>query len=381
MSSPQGMLKDLHEKPGQTATRIGETVNVNHARITEEKRDSTCQHWFGCVHPLCKQPEDYEERDERDNELDAQQLTEEGVVTLKPGASQDTLTDAFRIFNDGMRGAMQNGDGQARVGAGIFFHENDIRNSAIRAPSELGTTKRVGELIAIKEAAENKSQQPESAVGKLELAWKQKGKEASRKRKDVPDLIEAQLPPNLILPGAKLKLMSQSLAYKIIRRKKMNTFVYQDALDRWDTRKNITQAHEAVSGINGTVEQTWSSILPMDADTQQVGGSEDRGICSTCGGTESMEHILTKCTAAGQRLIWDLTSELWKKKPGDGTRPSLGEIMACGMVEKGNRVSESAYLIWKLRNERVIGAKGEAPEREITNRWLQTINIDSAVHI
>ncbi|KAK7027003.1 hypothetical protein R3P38DRAFT_3315443 [Favolaschia claudopus] len=257
MSSPQGMLKDLHEKPGQTATRIGETVNVNHARITEEKRDSTCQ--------LGKQR--FKER------------------------------------------------------------------------------------------------------------RKQKGKEASRKRKDVPDLIEAQLPPNLILPGAKLKLMSQSLAYKIIRRKKMNTFVYQDALDRWDTRKNITQAHEAVSGINGTVEQTWSS---------------DRGICSTCGGTESMEHILTKCTAAGQRLIWDLTSELWKKKPGDGTRPSLGEIMACGMVEKGNRgeskffriiVSESAYLIWKLRNERVIGAKGEAPEREITNRWLQTINIDSAVHI
>ncbi|KAK6971868.1 hypothetical protein R3P38DRAFT_2475830, partial [Favolaschia claudopus] len=64
-------------------------------------------------------------------------------------------------------------------------------------------------------------------------------------------------------------------------------------------------------------------------------------------------------------------------------RPSLGEIMTCGITERENSgesrllrivISESAYLIWKLRNERVIGAKGNASDREIKNRWLNTIN-------
>ncbi|KAK7015738.1 hypothetical protein R3P38DRAFT_2466070, partial [Favolaschia claudopus] len=38
------------------------------------------------------------------------------------------------------------------------------------------------------------------------------------------------------------------------------------------------------------------------------------------------------------------------------------------------RDSESAHLIWRLRNERVINAKDPASNREITNRWCKTIN-------
>ncbi|KAK6995687.1 hypothetical protein R3P38DRAFT_2567137 [Favolaschia claudopus] len=64
-------------------------------------------------------------------------------------------------------------------------------------------------------------------------------------------------------------------------------------------------------------------------------------------------------------------------------RPSFGEILTCGIAGREHRgetrllrivISESAYLIWKLRNERVIGAKGDASNREIENRWLNTIN-------
>jgi hypothetical protein len=39
---------------------------------------------------------------------------------------------------------------------------------------------------------------------------------------------------------------------------------------------------------------------------------------------------------------------------------------------------ESGHLIWKIRNEWVIGAKGPASTREIENRWCRSINISLA---
>ncbi|KAH9930410.1 uncharacterized protein BXZ73DRAFT_6922, partial [Epithele typhae] len=70
--------------------------------------------------------------------------------------------------------------------------------------------------------------------------------------------------------------------------------------------------------------------------------------------------------------------------------PSWGTIVAAGNAEikmrNGKRnhdaekrwailVSETAYLIWKLRCERVIANDGEElSEREIVNRWYATID-------
>ncbi|KAJ6615843.1 hypothetical protein B0H10DRAFT_1800709 [Mycena sp. CBHHK59/15] len=60
--------------------------------------------------------------------------------------------------------------------------------------------------------------------------------------------------------------------------------------------------------------------------------------------------------------------------------------MACRVIKRGDKgttclfrivVSESAHLIWRLRNERVIQEKDAATEREIQNRWCKTINIRS----
>ncbi|KAK6972175.1 hypothetical protein R3P38DRAFT_2812565 [Favolaschia claudopus] len=99
-----------------------------------------------------------------------------------------------------------------------------------------------------------------------------------------------------------------------------------------------------------------------------------------------MEHILTKCDAPGQQLeaVWNLASELWKLKTGaDLPPPTLGQIMACAAIKRKDAgttrlfrilVSESAHLIWRLRNEHVINAKDPASNREITNRWCKTIN-------
>ncbi|KAJ6481095.1 hypothetical protein C8R45DRAFT_831704 [Mycena sanguinolenta] len=112
---------------------------------------------------------------------------------------------------------------------------------------------------------------------------------------------------------------------------------------------------------------------------KHIEGFEDWGKCKKCGITESMEHILTKCDVNGRAQVWDLASQIWKKKTSEEMQPSFGEIMACGVIKKGDAgtsrlyrllMFESVYLIWKLRNERVIKDKPEASHREISNRWM-----------
>ncbi|KAJ7789693.1 hypothetical protein B0H13DRAFT_1454932, partial [Mycena leptocephala] len=68
----------------------------------------------------------------------------------------------------------------------------------------------------------------------------------------------------------------------------------------------------------------------------------------------------------------------------------LGSILGCGLAEfkdekgklkRGSQrlyrilISKSAYLIWKLRNNRVISRDGEpAAEDEIMNKWKFALN-------
>jgi ribonuclease HI len=113
---------------------------------------------------------------------------------------------------------------------------------------------------------------------------------------------------------------------------------------------------------------------------------EWKGKC--CNTHESMDHILTKCNAAGQKEVWDLASEMWHMKTGKDMRPTLGQIMAGGVTKVGNMgenrlykilITESAHLIWKLRNERKIQHTGPHALEKIRNRWLKTINNRLAV--
>lgn len=120
----------------------------------------------------------------------------------------------------------------------------------------------------------------------------------------------------------------------------------------------------------------------------KISGFEQRGTCQHCETTESMEHILTKCESPGQEMVWDLASQLWETKTGSPLRPTVGEIIACNIikVKRANGstdlgatrlrtivVSESAHLLWKIRNDRVINGR-EVSNREIRNRWICAIN-------
>jgi zinc-binding in reverse transcriptase/RNase H len=226
------------------------------------------------------------------------------------------------------------------------------------------------------------------------------------------DLIDLTTPEHLRLSGAKLSQMTQSLAYRSIRLLKMEAPRYQEALDRRSTSINLERARESAQTLSQRLpmdKNIWNSLRHKDFskkvrfflwvtmhDGYKVGkywtnipGYEDRGICNTCQTLETMEHILTVCEAPGQAQIWSLAERLWRAKKSRWIKPGFGEILACGLTQLKNQenetlkgdsrlyriiISESAYLIWTLRNNRVINDKGQPSRAEIRNRWISSIN-------
>ena len=131
---------------------------------------------------------------------------------------------------------------------------------------------------------------------------------------------------------------------------------------------------------------------------RHIDGYEEREFCGTCNETESMDHILTQCKEKHTQLIWDLAKNLWPYRNIPWPEIDMGTILGCGCInlrterqrrdnqqrnEKTTRrgptrlfqiiLSESAYLIWVLRCERVIQEK-TIHEGEIQARWYRAIN-------
>lgn len=300
-----------------------------------------------------------------------------------------------------------------------------IRSSSGRTINEL--TKNLQEnidkgYIGVKNAsllrATVAALQKRSAITTLRWSKKRDGEEgkteASRladegARKQTPDEIDLEIDGEFNLQGAKINKLTQALAYKGIREQK-------ETLERLTTTRNISRIKsdtKSATGSTPSTEKIWESIrkksIPRKiADflwnaihgTQKCGkywenipGYEERATCSTCGEIESMEHILTKCKAGPPKTIWNLTEKLWAKKKQTWWPQTIGTILGTPTIiakdEKGLQaphltrllhilILESAYLIWKLRCERVITDNNANSRRhstdEITNRWLSTIN-------
>ncbi|KAF9494932.1 hypothetical protein BDN71DRAFT_1392542 [Pleurotus eryngii] len=218
---------------------------------------------------------------------------------------------------------------------------------------------------------------------------------------------------SLRLTGAKLSKITQSLAYKAIRERNLQTERYQRkrTADMVDTVQNHVE--EALGEIP-TEERIWKSIRNKDLSRQAryylwmtahdaycIGTHwlkpnyteelQRRSECLHChGAIEDMGHILSRCETPGQEQIWQLTKDLWEKTGRTWTQPWIGNIIACALSKTsenkkerdpgGNRlwriiVSESVYLIWKLRCERVIQNENTVFSiQEVSNRWLAVIN-------
>ena len=202
--------------------------------------------------------------------------------------------------------------------------------------------------------------------------------------------------PEMMLTGAKLNTLSQATAYKMLRVLKMRKYV-----KRKKTINIINLTKENVHGRHGIKlleKDIWKGMRQKDLakttqnflwmaihDAYMIGNNwlrpeyaaeyQRRSECQTCIQIETMDHILTDCTATGQSEIWALVDALWTKKyvSPPSIKPDLGNIFGSPGVTFRHEINdgktrlyrilmaESAHLIWRLRCERVIQTKGKCP--------------------
>ncbi|EPS93559.1 hypothetical protein FOMPIDRAFT_8826, partial [Fomitopsis schrenkii] len=212
------------------------------------------------------------------------------------------------------------------------------------------------------------------------------------------------------LSGAKLACLTQSTAYQTIRSKAAppprTTTTLTIAAIRTHlaaVSDNETEEAEIWRGLRhrdirkGVSDFLWKGIHGAHRTGNfwlKVPGLEARATCPVCDELESMEHILLKCEATGPDLVWAHARSLWERKGLTWQHPDISDIWAIGprslTIGEGNKspkhvarlwrilVSESIYLIWKLRCERVI-AKGDIEgwqhtEASVSAQWAATMN-------
>ncbi|KAG6894619.1 hypothetical protein C0992_005383, partial [Termitomyces sp. T32_za158] len=382
-------------------------------------------------------------------------------ISGKPIEAGNTLL----LATDGS--CTNNGDDDAKAGAGVFYETNSRLNMSVRVPSHLTQSNQSGELLALKEAVEAAPAESNLKIDldskyviervtkhldkdedsgyigtqnadlirmtvarlrsrktKTEVRWVKGHAGATRNEgadklageatsKPTPTNLDLTISPSLSLTGAKLSKLTQSLAYRAIRSLKMKKAPPIRA--RTSTNlESIKNCAEEQFGRRPTEERIWKSIRCKDFskkenyflwmtihDAYMVGThwlrpsyneeKQERARCRHCGTLETMNHILTECETPGQKEIWEDAGRLWEKKPGSTWhKPILGTILAAPLAsfkdskrkKLPNRARlyriimvEAAYLIWKLRCERVIQNENTPfTVQEVQNRWVETLN-------
>ncbi|KAJ6556300.1 hypothetical protein B0H19DRAFT_948005 [Mycena capillaripes] len=226
--------------------------------------------------------------------------------------------------------------------------------------------------------------------------------------------VDLSVPHGMALPGVSLTENRQRTFYKSIRETKAT-----DVTVRPSTRVKLDTIHEKVGeSFDKYVsdEDVWTvrnrDFMPRAAqflwksihNAHKVGHywshipeCEDRETCGECEVEESLEHILIDCQSPGQEIIWRAAETVWAGKRRDWPAVSLGGVLGSGLAdfrdEQGRRdegverlyrilMSEAAYLIWKIRNDRVINRDGKSvPEAEIINKWNYNIEHRRQVNI
>ncbi|KAJ7815790.1 ribonuclease H-like protein [Mycena olivaceomarginata] len=224
-----------------------------------------------------------------------------------------------------------------------------------------------------------------------------------------PEDVETDILDQYRVQGIQLASASQASLYKAIRKSKPRP-------ERIQTTIMLDMTRFAVQELTGklpTDEEIWFSIRDKDITNtirdflwkclhqgykcgthwRNIPGYEQWATCTSCQVDDTMEHILLECNAPGQSVIWKVCKDLWLKKHPHFPILKIGTILGCSLAEFKNSkgkldreasrlfrilVTESAYLVWSLRCERVI-SRGNDPSKyhseiEIHNRWLSRIN-------
>ncbi|KZV78902.1 hypothetical protein EXIGLDRAFT_689441 [Exidia glandulosa HHB12029] len=212
-------------------------------------------------------------------------------------------------------------------------------------------------------------------------------------------------------PGAALATMTQRKANSIIKQIRA-----EQKRPRRKTTANLAGVRDAAGAAGAprpTDDQIWQSLRNKDV-SRNIRNFMWKGIhgghkigdyfnnmpspwkeyaqCTRCGEEESMEHIMLRCTDPARRKIWGLAKRMLSAKKA-WRPPKIGDIWGCALGEfrdaEGKRrigaerayriiMSESAFLIWKMRCERRIQHEDDPewriPTTEIVARWYNTIN-------
>jgi len=376
---------------------------------------------------------------------------------------EDIYEAEANVYTDGS--STENGSNKAAAGAGIWFGPGDERNESLRLPQTVNQTSPAAELYAANKTAStvdtkstlnifSDSQTTIRTVTRYLPKWEDNGwidttnaalvkslvaslrqrrartyfsyvkahsgiegneradELAKSGAKKEPPTIQSTIriiPSTLVLSGAKLSMMTQSLAYRGIRA------LSSQVKTRSKTAEMIDMIQNAVEDrceVFPSEELVWKSF--RDKDTTRnvrewmwrtahgaywIGERwrhtpfPEREFCQCCNSTESLEHILTsKCNPAAD-LIWSLVKDIWLRKNPEWYEPTLGLILGVNTVaihDKNSKhlagttrlyrilLTESAHLIWVPRCERVIqhgNAREKWPSAEqIEARWWSKIN-------
>ncbi|KZP20043.1 ribonuclease H-like protein [Athelia psychrophila] len=213
------------------------------------------------------------------------------------------------------------------------------------------------------------------------------------------------IPAPFDLGGAQLSQLTQARAYRGIREGKepprrqrtdisldMTRYTVQGASGRLPTDAVIWRAlrsPDIARNIRNFLWKTTHQLQKIGDYWENIPTMEICATCHSCEEVESMDHILFECKGVGQWEVWVLARELWKMKGGDWPDPKrtcdvLAAVLADLRTDHGRKrpgatrlykimVTESVFLIWKLRNERVInGVDSETGEH--TLRALSALN-------
>ena len=231
------------------------------------------------------------------------------------------------------------------------------------------------------------------------------GEGATKPAPTTPQPLE--FPEHPAMSGASIAKLEQRDFYKIIRDKRhipvrtrteRNIGIIQacakDTFDFAPTPEAVWKATKHKDLSRKTRDFIWKSTqnaYKIGEYWYPIEGFEERGTCPLCKEQEDMDHILTRCSAHARSTAWELAGNLWKNRSGDPLPSRLGDIVGCGLAnfkkngrpDKGkNRlyrilVSETAFLIWKMRNERRIRDGDDTTagsEEETMKRWTHAIN-------
>ena len=202
--------------------------------------------------------------------------------------------------------------------------------------------------------------------------------------------------------GARMDLMSQKKAYELIMDGNgehpggagtwVNMIKIKEAMAERNKRVNESEVWRSLEGayspqLNDFIWKMIHGRIKCGPFFRFMPNWQEKEFCA-CGASETIEHILLLCEESGQKELWDVVKEMWKKETGvEMIQVNIGLIMGIGCleIENSKKMEQKAatelfrklvlitiWVIWKERNDRIFNEKEVSPRRLLV-RWVKEL--------